>query len=495
MKKLIEYIILYFVFLMLLWLQWTVTKTWRIQYPLLVLIVYYCFDAFRNISNFKRTYLRGNQYLNSIERNRNRHGNEIEFDVLIRCRRRKLIRDTFKNMMLALTCILLIFSSSQVLPIPLYFWVVPLVIAFISNFVLQICSPSPLEITIHVLSILYLLSWATILAFILAKIDEFITWKWSAVLWAYWVTFAILVILSLVFLIIFLTSIKAFFEDLTEYQSLIGSLWLFIFFGGLTTSSFMTTMNTSNIFDNNSIEASEINIFLYLFLPNLVYLTVILCLTFASWWPLISWFDYILYGGVEEVQEIQDVEEGQQIREIIIKNVRLKIPVFIKRISNTLFTKSTKRERQAFQLQLQRTEEYKQTQSELNVRTEQIDQNRVKPSWSIKTDIAKLKYHHKIASFGVFQQEAQLKYDSNHIKSQPVLNHQSEICNEQISRQKFDYINRDNESSCSDFRATRNNSPVKTYARNTERLSKFNKLLKSKFRSKHNFLFCRKLKI
>ena len=201
MKKLIEYIILYFVFLMLLWLQWTVTKTWRIQYPLLVLIVYYCFDAFRNISNFKRTYLRGNQYLNSIERNRNRHGNEIEFDVLIRCRRRKLIRDTFKNMMLALTCILLIFSSSQVLPIPLYFWVVPLVIAFISNFVLQICSPSPLEITIHVLSILYLLSWATILAFILAKIDEFITWKWSAVLWAYWVTFAILVILSLVFLI------------------------------------------------------------------------------------------------------------------------------------------------------------------------------------------------------------------------------------------------------------------------------------------------------
>ena len=175
--------------------------------------------------------------------------------------------------------------------------------------------------------------------------------------------------------------------------------------------------------------------------------------------------------------------------------VRLKIPVFIKRISNTLFTKSTKRERQAFQLQLQRTEEYKQTQSELNVRTEQIDQNRVKPSWSIKTDIAKLKYHHKIASFGVFQQEAQLKYDSNHIKSQPVLNHQSEICNEQISRQKFDYINRDNESSCSDFRATRNNSPVKTYARNTERLSKFNKLLKSKFRSKHNFLFCRKLKI
>ena len=122
--------------------------------------------------------------------------------------------------------------------------------------------------------------------------------------------------------VIFLTSIKAFFEDLTEYQSLIGSLWLFIFFGGLTTSSFMTTMNTSNIFDNNSIEASEINIFLYLFLPNLVYLTVILCLTFASWWPLISWFDYILYGGVEEVQEIQDVEEGQQIREIIIKNVQ-----------------------------------------------------------------------------------------------------------------------------------------------------------------------------
>ena len=201
MKKLIEYMILYFVFLLLLCLQWTATKTWQIQYPLLVLIVYYCFDAFRNISNFKRTYLRGNQYLNSIERNIDRHGNEIEFDVLIRWRRRKLIKDTFKNMMLALACVLLMFSSSQILLIPLYVWVLPLFIAFISNFALQICSPSPLEITIQVLSSISLLSWTSILTFILVKIDGLVTWNWSAVLWSYWVTFVILVILSLVFLI------------------------------------------------------------------------------------------------------------------------------------------------------------------------------------------------------------------------------------------------------------------------------------------------------
>ena len=136
-----------------------------------------------------------------------------------------------------------------------------------------------------------------------------------------WVTFAILVILSLMFLIIFLTTIKAYFEELLEYQAMIGSLWLLIIFGGLITSSFITAINTIKMFDSKSTEASEINIFIYLFLPNLIYLTAILCLTLVFWRLLICWFDYILYGGVEKTEEVQDVEESQQVREVTIKNV------------------------------------------------------------------------------------------------------------------------------------------------------------------------------
>ena len=133
LKKLIQYIILYFVFLLLLCIQWTFTQTWQIQYPLLIPVAYYCFDAYRNISNFKRTYIRGSQYLNTIERNRDRHDNEIELEVLIRCRRKILFKNTFENMMLALTYILIMFSSAQVLPIPLYSWIAPLLITFISK--------------------------------------------------------------------------------------------------------------------------------------------------------------------------------------------------------------------------------------------------------------------------------------------------------------------------------------------------------------------------
>ena len=496
LKKLIQYIILYFVFLLLLCIQWTFTQTWQIQYPLLIPVAYYCFDAYRNISNFKRTYIRGSQYLNTIERNRDRHDNEIELEVLIRCRRKILFKNAFENMMLALTYILIMFSSAQVLPIPLYSWIVPLLITFISKFFWQIWVPSSLEMTVQVLSILYSLARIVILAFVFLKIDGVISWTWSAVLWSYWISFVFMAIFSLILLIIFLTSIKAYFEELTKYQAIIGSFWVFMFIGGITMSTFITALSATKMYDNKSIENSRINIFLCFFLPNLLYLSIILWLTFACWWQIISWFDYFLYGEAEEDQDELDIEEGQQVREITIKNIRLKIPIFIKRISNTLFVKSTRKDRKAYQLHIQKTEEHKQTQSEVDSRIEQIDQNQDKSIRSIKTDNVKISKHHKLPSFGGNQEPDPLKSSGNHIKSLAIINkNRNKGHDPNISNQSLASFSQENRPSSLDFGVTRTHNPIQAFVRNTELLNKLSRQPKSRFMSKHNFLFCRKLKI
>jgi hypothetical protein len=65
-------------------------------------------------------------------------------------------------------------------------------------------------------------------------------------------------------------------------------------------------------------------------------------ITLVMWNPLISWWDYFIYG--QEPRE-EDVEgESERDGHTKIKTVEVQKAIFLKRISDTLFTKSKKRD-------------------------------------------------------------------------------------------------------------------------------------------------------
>ena len=107
---------------------------------------------------------------------------------------------------------------------------------------------------------------------------------------------------------------------------------------------------------------------------------------------------------------------------------------------------------------------------------------------SIETDHAQLKSHHKLSSFGIYQQTDQLKSNRNWFKSLHEIKSQCGVCDEQSNNQNLDYINRDNKLSCPNFRAVRSHNSERAYIKNTERLNKLRKQPKSQFISKHSFL-------
>ena len=126
LKMFLQTQILTFIFLVILCVQCWATQLWRIQYPLLWLMSYYLVDSLRNIRNYKRTFKQGDPYLETIEKYWNNEGEEIEMSILIKQRRRILIRTMFEDVVLSFTCILLMVYSSQILPIPSYVCIVPL---------------------------------------------------------------------------------------------------------------------------------------------------------------------------------------------------------------------------------------------------------------------------------------------------------------------------------------------------------------------------------
>ena len=291
--------------------------------------------------------------------------------TLVKWRRKILIRTIFEDWVLAFTWILIIFYATQVLPIPSYVWIIPLVISFLSKFLLQSWPKSPCEGSIHLLSIMGNICRIIILAFVLGKIENLINWAWGGILWGWWLTFTILVIITLFWCILFLNSVFSFFQDEVGYQAIAGSFWCVILFGGYTTTNFISTLYIIWMFENKSVDDSNLKIFTNLFLPNLIFIIVSIISTIVFWKPLVPWWDYFLYGEdpIEIQEENGEGQDGEQNRERRVKTVQISTPIFLKRISSTLFTKSKKRDRKKIEAKLKRREEQKNTKSETETKT------------------------------------------------------------------------------------------------------------------------------
>ena len=124
-------------------------------------------------------------------------------------------------------------------------------------------------------------------------------------------------------------------------------LWITVISNGILLSSIICAIYTVIIFDSERKSPSKIEIFSKLFLPFFIYLIVLISTTLIFWNSLIGFWDYFIYGdeinivNIEEAPSALEVEEDyeNQNNQQIIKTVKVKTPIFLKRISNTLFIK------------------------------------------------------------------------------------------------------------------------------------------------------------
>lgn len=67
-------------------------------------------------------------------------------------------------------------------------------------------------------------------------------------------------------------------------------------------------------------------------------------LTILLWNPLISWWDYFLYGEdpIDELENQSNIDPNAQAQNQpkVVKTFKPKAPMFLKRISDTLFVKA-----------------------------------------------------------------------------------------------------------------------------------------------------------
>ena len=338
--------LLYLWFMSILWIQWVFSKNFKFQTSIFVLFVYYLGDIYKNFICYSKTFKDGDAYHETIERSRDCNGDGIEMNLLIKCRRKILIRAIIEDFILSFTWLLMILYSSQVIPIPSYVCTFCLIFALLPKFVCQLNSYCICETVFHFILIFFSIFRVVIFTFVLVKLDHLIDWKWSAVIWWYWPSLVILLIISFFILLVLIGSVNEYFKNVVEYQLVIGLFYLFILVGGIPASTFVTALNIVKMFDNNSIEITQLKIFTNIFLPNLTYIVVVITLNIIFWKPLISSWDYFFYWVKEQDENEGDLElegEEHQNREKRILTVELSKPIFIERISNTLYAISKRR--------------------------------------------------------------------------------------------------------------------------------------------------------
>ena len=152
---------------------------------------------------------------------------------------------------------------------------------------------------------------------------------------------------------------------------------------------------------------------MYLFLPLFTYLIVFISSTILFWKPIIPFCDYFLYGKRENEDELNEEfpeiipdQENQMTQERTVKTFEVNIPIFLKKISDTLFVKGNKADKKKFQKQLKEVEENKVTKSENEFK---IKDNEAEVNKIIKIDstieLRRTQTHQKTFSFQMSNQE------------------------------------------------------------------------------------------
>ena len=270
--RIVELQAVYLVFFLLLSLQCTVLHIPKIQLSVVIFVLHYGVEVCRNIRDFRRTLKLDDSYLDSIERWKDRNGNEIELNLLIKYKRMSLVWASIENTLLLTTCVMVIFYSANLFKFYISIWIAPLMLEFIIKFIWSwIYIVSPLESGIHITSLLYSAARIVILLPILLKVDGIVNWSWILALAGYWISFILLAFVSLFWLALFWNSIHCLTYFNVSLHAVIGSYWYVWLTWGITISTFISMYYFVLIFDIDKYPRTPIRILASIFLPILLY--------------------------------------------------------------------------------------------------------------------------------------------------------------------------------------------------------------------------------
>ena len=234
MARMLEVTSMLLVFYIVTCFQMVVTQIWKFEYPLVVLIIYYSYCIFRNIRYYKSSSDPNSQFYQTLELQFDDLAQPIPLEIWSARRKRIIIRAITEDSFLIFSSFVLMIYASEIVKIPFYVIIIPLALAIWMKIFMQRWPKSPCESIVHLSYIFASISRVLILTFVLMQADEIIQWKWSEILWGYWVTFSFLIIITLFSVILFLNSVCTYFQDEVDYQAILGSFWCLYFMCGVS---------------------------------------------------------------------------------------------------------------------------------------------------------------------------------------------------------------------------------------------------------------------
>jgi hypothetical protein len=89
-------------------------------------------------------------------------------------------------------------------------------------------------------------------------------------------------------------------------------------------------------------EINNANITLYIFMPGLIFFTVLIFSTILLWKQLVAWWDNLVYPEHLSLEMMENESSNEQ--EITVLVFKVKVKIFLKRLSDTLFGVSRPKE-------------------------------------------------------------------------------------------------------------------------------------------------------
>jgi hypothetical protein len=89
-------------------------------------------------------------------------------------------------------------------------------------------------------------------------------------------------------------------------------------------------------------EINNANITLYIFMPGIIFFTVLIFSTILLWKQLVAWWDNLVYPEHLSLEMMENESTNEQ--EITVLVFKVKVKIFLKRLSDTLFGASKQKE-------------------------------------------------------------------------------------------------------------------------------------------------------
>lgn len=342
MKNVLSKASVWWMTLSLLCLQCTVTKLWEFQYPLLVPLVYYTYSICSNWKLLKLSKVRNSRFYRILEYRIGPNGPMETTEEAVKRKKLMLCADIIEDTLLAISCFLLLIYCTGFAYCPFYACLTSMSLAVITKLVtFRACKPpcTKVSYTLKLCGNIFRLAQFT---FILLKFENMLNWEWSGVLFIYWVTTAILGVFGLLTGLLFFSSVVIYCQGGESAKFTLGSAWAFLVVGGLLASSAYSASNFIKIFESESIPNNTFRVAVFIFGPFWGYLTLAILLTCALWNVIVFWVNIIMFNGHEF--NVVDETPEMDIPERPITKMHIQKSLFLKKVSDTLFTQSRQKD-------------------------------------------------------------------------------------------------------------------------------------------------------